>query len=222
MSIIYALVARGYDHVLAEYTSSGLRGNFSTVTRVLLKKIPSDADSSLSYVYDKYVFHYMVSDGLTYLCMTDSEFSRQVAFKFLAEIKRRFVQMYGDRGKTALAFAMNADFERVLQAQMEYFNQQRGDDRVSQVNEQIAEVRGLMVQNIDRVLERGEKIELLVDKTDELERNAVKFKKSARHLKHAMWWKNAKLCIIIALILAVVIYVILAISCGGLNLKKCT
>ncbi len=39
MPLIYSLVSRSI-HVLAEYTASGLTGNFSTVSRVLLKKIP--------------------------------------------------------------------------------------------------------------------------------------------------------------------------------------
>jgi vesicle-associated membrane protein 7 len=49
MPILYALVARS-KHVLAEYTSS--HGNFPTVTRVLLSKIP-EQDGKMSYVYDK-------------------------------------------------------------------------------------------------------------------------------------------------------------------------
>lgn len=35
-----------------------------------------------------------------------------------------------------------------------------------------------MIENIDRVLERGERIELLVDKTDRLNQQAFKFEKS--------------------------------------------
>jgi len=46
---VYALVARGKT-VLAEFTSTS--GNFPTVTRVLLAKIPAE-DSKMSYVYDK-------------------------------------------------------------------------------------------------------------------------------------------------------------------------
>ena len=42
--IVYALVARGRT-VLAEFTSQ--RGNFSTVTRALLSKIPA-ADGRMS------------------------------------------------------------------------------------------------------------------------------------------------------------------------------
>jgi vesicle-associated membrane protein 7 len=35
-----------------------------------------------------------------------------------------------------------------------------------------------MVENIDRVLQRGEKIELLVDKSEQLSSQAKKFEKS--------------------------------------------
>lgn len=45
---------------------------------------------------------------------------------------------------------------------------------------QIDEVKDVMIENIDRVLERGERIELLVDKTDKLSQNARKFEKSVR------------------------------------------
>ena len=38
-----------------------------------------------------------------------------------------------------------------------------------------------------QVLARGEKIELLVDKTEALNQSAKKFQKSAKNLKNAMW-----------------------------------
>ena len=51
MPLIYGLISR-QENVLAEYTSS--KGNFSTVTRALLVKIPEE-DGKLSYLYDEYV-----------------------------------------------------------------------------------------------------------------------------------------------------------------------
>jgi len=219
MAIIYALVTRA-THVLAEYTSSGLTGNFSTVTRVLLTKIPKN-DEKMSYQYDNYIFHYMVSDSLTYLCMTDREFSRSVAFAFLDDIQSRFIATYGDRGKTAIAFAFNADFQRVLQTQMDKYNVAR-DDKVAKVREEINAVKDVMIKNIDKVLERGEKIELLVDKTEVLDQHAFKFKKQAKNLKNSMWWKNAKLWVLVIVIVLILIFVILASACGGIKLPKCT
>jgi len=219
MPLIYALVSRG-THVLAENSSPGLTGNFSQVALVLLKKIPKE-DGKLSYVYDKYVFHYMVWAELTYLCMTDREFPRMTAFQFLEEIKTRFLATYGDRGKTAIAFAFNADFQRVLQQEMDRFNSSK-DDKVARVRDELTQVKDVMIKNIDKVLERGEKIELLVDKTEMLDQHAFKFKKQSTKLKRSMWWKNIKLLVLLAIILTLIIYAILASACGGFKLPKCT
>ncbi len=42
------------------------------------------------------------------------------------------------------------------------------------------------------VLERGEKLELLVDKTDQLQTQAFQFQRTSRKLKDAMWWKKVR------------------------------
>ena len=55
------------------------------------------------------------------------------------------------------------------------------------------QVRAVMVENIDKVLERGDRIELLVDKTSTIQDNTFRFKKQSRRLRQAMWMKNAKL-----------------------------
>jgi len=55
------------------------------------------------------------------------------------------------------------------------------------------QVRAVMVENIDKVLERGDRIELLVDKTSTIQDNSFRFKKQSRRLRQAMWMENAKL-----------------------------
>lgn len=87
------------------------------MTRVLLSKIMGD-DAKMSYVYDDYVFHYIVQDGITVLCLADEQQKRRVPFLFLTDIKDRFTSTYGDRAKSAIAFAMNTEFSRVLQDRM--------------------------------------------------------------------------------------------------------
>lgn len=217
MPIFYGLVARG-TVVLAEHTARS--GNFPTVTRVLLGKISPAADSKMSYIYDEYVFHYMVEDGLTYLCLADEKQKRRIPFLFLADIKDRFRAAYGDRAKTAIAFAMNTEFSRVLGDRMEYFNENPGADSFGKVKDQLSEVKDIMVDNIERVLARGEKIELLVDKTDALNQSAKKFQKSSKQLKNVMWWKNVKMWILIITIVAILIWLISSFICG-FNYSKC-
>lgn len=155
--------------MLAEFTTTS--GNFTTVTRRILEKLPTE-DSKMSYVYDAHVFHYVVSGGLVFLCMADGDFGRRVPFLFLDDIVRRWVEAYGQRGQTALAYGMNEDFSRVMQRQMDFFSRDPTADRVTRVREEIDEVRSVMVDNIEKVLQRGEKIELLVDKTENLNQQA--------------------------------------------------
>ena len=148
--IIYALVARG-TCVLAEFTMTS--GNFTTVTRRILEKLPSE-DSKMSYVYDSHIFHYAVSGGLVFLCMADSEFGRRVPFAFLDDVIRRWQETYGQRGQTALAYGMNEDFSRVLQRQMDFYSRaDRGGDTARRVQGEIDEVRDVMVANIEKVLQ---------------------------------------------------------------------
>ena len=103
MPIVYALIARK-KAVLAEYTNS--TGNFPTVTRVLLSKIP-EQDGKMSYVYDKHVFHYIVDQGITFLCMADDDIKRRATFAFLEDIKKVWREKYGSVEQSALAFSLN-------------------------------------------------------------------------------------------------------------------
>lgn len=50
-----------------------------------------------------------------------------------------------------------------------------------------------MVDNIEKILERGDRIELLVDKTGTMQDNAFHFRKQSKRLRRALWMKNAKL-----------------------------
>lgn len=50
-----------------------------------------------------------------------------------------------------------------------------------------------MVENIDKILDRGDRIALLVDKTATMQDSAFHFRKQSKRLRRALWMKNAKL-----------------------------
>lgn len=59
-----------------------------------------------------------MEDSMVYICMADEEFGRRVPFQFLDDIKNRFQTTYGQRGKGAIAYGMQADFGRILAKQI--------------------------------------------------------------------------------------------------------
>mmetsp|Transcript_17928 Transcript_17928/g.43317 ORF Transcript_17928/g.43317 Transcript_17928/m.43317 type:complete len:212 (-) Transcript_17928:26-661(-) len=203
--LVYSLISRGAT-VLVEFAAG--TGNFAAVTRKILEKIPGN-DSRMSYVCDQHIFHIMVFEGLTYMCMAEEDFGRRAAFSFLEDIKNRFTSAYGDRGRTALAYAFNEEFARVLNKQMEHYSSSGEADKIDRVKADMDDVKNVMVDNIEKVLKRGEKIELLVDKTDNLNQQSIRFKKHSNQLKQAMWWQNAKMMILVGGIVVVVIALII-------------
>ncbi|KAG6547318.1 hypothetical protein Mapa_011255 [Marchantia paleacea] len=218
MAILYALVARG-TVVLAEFSAAS--GNASTVARRILEKLPTSGDSRVSYSQDRHIFHIMKADGLTFLCMANDTFGRRIPFAYLEDIQMRFVKTYGRGALTALAYAYNDEFSRVLHQQMEYFSSNPNADTINRVKGEIAEVRQVMVENIDKVLERGDRIELLVDKTATIHDNTFRFKKQSRRLRQALWIKNAKLLASLTCVIVIILYIIIAFFCGGILLYGC-
>ncbi|CAM9451465.1 unnamed protein product [Phaeothamnion confervicola] len=171
--------------------------------------------------YDDFFFHYVVERGITYLCMADEAARRRVPFAFLEDIRRKFVERFGDAAQTALAFSMNEEFAPVLQKQMAYYNDDPASDRVSNVKHQIDEVKSSMVENIEKVLERGEKIELLVDKTDRLNQQAFRFDRASKQLQRHMMLRKIKMYAIFGGIGGVILLAIAMMACGGVSFPNC-
>ncbi|KAL5559774.1 hypothetical protein UlMin_035985 [Ulmus minor] len=218
MAILYALVARG-SVVLAEFSSTST--NAGAIAKQILDKIPGNNDSNVSYSQDRYIFHVKRTDGLAVLCMADEAAGRRIPFAFLEDIHQRFVRTYGRAVLSAQAYGMNDEFSRVLSQQMEYYSNDPNADRINRLKGEMSQVRNVMIENIDKVLERGDRLELLVDKTANMQGNTFRFRKQARRFRSTVWWRNVKLTVALIFLLLVIVYVVLAFVCHGLTLPSC-
>jgi len=68
-----------------------------------------------------------------------------------------------------------------------------------------------MTDNIDRILKRGDKLEDLVDKTNDLESSAIQFNVTAKKVKRKMWWKNLKMMFILGMVILIILAVIITV-----------
>ncbi|MFS7996857.1 putative Longin domain, v-SNARE, coiled-coil domain-containing protein [Helianthus anomalus] len=218
MTILYTLVARG-SVVLAEF--SGTPTNASTIARQILEKIPGNNDMNVSYSQDRHIFHVKRTDGLTVLCMADDVAGRRIPFAFLEDIHQRFVRTYGRAVLSAQAYGMNDEFSRVLSQQMEYYSNDPNADRINRLKSEMGQVRTVMIENIDKVLDRGDRLELLVDKTATMQTNTLRFRKQTRRFRSTVWWRNVKLTIALILLILIIAYVVLAFICHGPTLPTC-
>lgn len=81
--------------------------------------------------------------------------------------------------------------------------------RLQQTQAQVDEVVDIMRVNVDKVLERDQKLSELDDRADALQAGASQFETSAAKLKRKYWWKNLKMMIILGVICAIILIIII-------------
>ncbi|KAM8791787.1 vesicle-associated membrane protein 3 [Rhynchonycteris naso] len=84
--------------------------------------------------------------------------------------------------------------------------------RLQQTQNQVDEVVDIMRVNVDKVLERDQKLSELDDRADALQAGASQFETSAAKLKRKYWWKNCKMWAIGISVLVIIIIIIIVWS----------
>jgi len=88
-----------------------------------------------------------------------------------------------------------------------------GNQRTAALQAQIDDTVGVMRENINKVSQRGERLDSLQDKTDNLAVSAQGFRRGANRVRKQMWWKDMKMrmCLIAGIIILILVIVIPAV-----------
>ncbi|XP_044460839.1 vesicle-associated membrane protein 727-like [Mangifera indica] len=230
--LIYSFVAKG-TVVLAEHTSYS--GNFSTIGVQCLQRLPSNS-SKYTYACDGYTFNFLLDSGFVFLLVADESVGRSVPFVFLERVKDDFNQRYGAsiqnegshplddddedddlfEDRFSIAYNLDREFGPILKEHMQYcMTHPEEISKLSKLKAQITEVKGIMMDNIEKVLDRGERIELLVDKTENLQFQADSFQRHGRQLRRKMWLQNLRMKLMLGGGILILILILWFIACGG-------
>lgn len=95
----------------------------------------------------------------------------------------------------------------------------QNQDKLYQLDKQLKETTEILKQNVDVCIHRGEQLDELETRTEELETNALKFKKLSRTLKQRYCCKNVKATLCIIFLILVFIGILIGLGCSAT--KKC-
>ncbi|KAJ5194556.1 uncharacterized protein N7498_007994 [Penicillium cinerascens] len=211
-SLLYSCIAHRTT-ILAEHSSPGTSStSASSIASIILPKITHDKPQKLTYTHERLFVHYIADSPtgdsaddqngrtetsshapLSYLVVASAEQGRRIPFAYLLEMK-----------------PFNGELRSLLQT----YNTAPPADSLATARREIDSVRDIMTENIERVLERGERIDLLVDKTDRLGGSAHDFRIRSRGLRRRMWWKNIKLMVLLGVVVIFLLYLFIGMGCG--------
>ena len=81
--------------------------------------------------------------------------------------------------------------------------------KIDKLKAHVAEVSNIMTENIQKIMDRGERLDSLNARSEGLTANSEIFRSSSRRVARKMWWKNARLNIFIGLVVSVIVALIL-------------
>lgn len=89
------------------------------------------------------------------------------------------------------------------------------------VNEEVEEVRQVMLSNINKLLSRGDKINLLVEQTDRLTSSSLLFQKKAHQIKRDMRLNAWQFYALLVSALVAIVYLMMGGVCGFPAFGRC-
>jgi hypothetical protein len=160
--------------------------------------------------------------GIVVAAVCSAATSARTAFVLCDTALAQFERMFPERA-VALSAAQCDSFAPLLADGLVKFNATMATvaaedgGRVERVKRAVEDTKVTMLDNIDRALDRGAKIETIVEASADLSHNAETFQRHAHELERAMWWRNVRTKAIIAGVAALICLVLILVACG----KKC-
>lgn len=188
-TIIYSAVFDG-SKVVAEYEAQ------SGPARKLGIAIASKATpgTQMSYTAGSLSGHYLArNDNVVFVAVCYQSVPRRIPFALLQKLNESVTDVNG------------ANIFKVLQQSSETAD---GSDGLQLARQEIDQVRNVVVENIDHMLERGERLGLLVDRTNDMNSNAALFKRRSQAVSRSFWWQNVRLTAFVIFIAIAMLFLV--------------
>jgi vesicle-associated membrane protein 7 len=205
MPIIFALIADTEREIGSAPSNQPLR---DIIVNKVLPKLPAD-DHKRTLTMKDMELHYKFEGNYVYFCVASAGFTKRTCWAYIEDIQEKFTKMNNANGSAV---------KKLLKDRMAFFNDPK-NDKIAAINQNLDNVKDVMIDNIDKILDRGENLGNLVQATDELAESGNDFKRGTAKVKRMMCTRWVILAIILVVVILLIILV-LALALGlGIGLR---
>jgi vesicle-associated membrane protein 7 len=179
--------------------------------------------STIVITQDKAEINYKFdsSSKFFYFVICSADTPKRVVWNFLSDIEENYKKLPNPSAYSA---------KNLLESKIKFFNDPK-NDKITNLKNKVEDVKSDMITNIEKILDRGEKLDKILVESEALDEEAFKYNKKSKQLKNTTIIIFISLIGIIALIvlclllvvIVVIIVVILIIvfSVCGIDFKNC-
>mmetsp|Transcript_21345 Transcript_21345/g.52643 ORF Transcript_21345/g.52643 Transcript_21345/m.52643 type:complete len:264 (+) Transcript_21345:103-894(+) len=144
---------------------------FTTLRTSCLSRVPRVADF-FCYVYS-------TPHGFNAVCFADHDYPSRVAFGYLAQVSEQFVKVHAvptNPEENCFTAAFKGEHDALLAK----FQDPASADQLTSIMRQLDETKLVLHETIEAAIDRGQKLDTLVEKSNELSGSSKMFYKTAR------------------------------------------
>jgi vesicle-associated membrane protein 7 len=201
MSIIYGLIAKD-TKPLCDY--SEYKGTFSSVC---IKALSKCSEMKGVLTIENYNLYYKKDAKLTFMLMCEKGYSEEGALQCIDSIIKQFQsQITSLNYDNEPIYSLNSTFQQKLRMLIEKYNDPKNvKNVVSQLTNDLLDMHRQVINTADIVNERGDSINMIVTKSEQLSRDSYTFQQTAKRVKYYEKCKKIKLYAVIAAIVILII-----------------
>jgi len=176
------------------------------------KQVAPNSRHALDFETNK--IHFTMDKGeFVYAAITKEDYPIRLACRMLTELQKEFMAKFEKIAKAAKntdTQLLGKDGVKMLSSIAAKYDDIKKLDRLTEVKQQVEEVKGTMKDSISIALSNAEKLDVMEQKSNDLCEQAKAFQKNSKDLHKQMVRRNIKIALTVALLLILIILIVLA------------
>jgi len=134
-----------------------------------LKTMATQPESRSVRFQENYLFHYISSDGITYLAICEKNYAQPLAFAYLEQVKEAFIaelkKVYGSLAVDYRSHIETIDkpfafikFDKEIQKKKEQFMDSNNASKLQKLNSELAAVNKILVEDFELMMDRDKNL----------------------------------------------------------------
>ncbi|EDN08643.1 protein transporter sec22 [Histoplasma capsulatum] len=125
--------------------------------------------------------HYIIKDGVCFLCIADRSYPRKLAFSYLGDLANEFTTTYPTSQylSTNLRPYAFVEFDSFIKRTVKTYQDSRAPQNLDKLNDELRDVTKYMVKNVEDLLYRGDSLERMGEMSGRLRDDSLKYRKAA-------------------------------------------
>ena len=162
------------------------------------------------YINLSYKFYYDDEDDLTFLCMGE-KLDTEVAFSYLSDLKKKLLTTYDNKTiRSSFSYQLK-DFSGEIKKLANSY-EINPTSKIGMLKERLTETTEILHDNVEKLLQRGEKLNIIAQKSSRLRESSDDFVKNIQEIKRRQKWRKYR-CY--AIIILIILFIILTIYFFG-------